>query len=348
MKLCTDTITRRDALHLAGMGVAGFAATNLTPLALAQTPGRIDVHHHWHPPPITTAFRGVSIGAAWPGGDWTPERALSLMDRFDIQTGLLSVRNPRERVSSELCRVVNEAAAELVQSYPTRFGALAMVPQYDAEASVHEAIYALDTLGLDGMSLNPSVDNVYLGAPELEPLMEELDRRNTVVLIHPTSPFYFNELNLDFQSSVIEYVFETTRAILNLITSGNIERHPNIQFITAHAGGAAPYIAARLDDQAVRNTPEVLERAPEGILHYMKTLYYGTAQSASPYSLAALLKLVDSTKVIFGTDLPISSPSLVSQSDTVLQNSPQLSPEDIVLIERDNAARLFPRLRQNQ
>jgi predicted TIM-barrel fold metal-dependent hydrolase len=95
--------------------------------------------------------------------------------RLDTRKGAVvdgSVRHPnwvavgtepereRERVcvSSELCRLVNEAAAELVQSYPTRFGALAMVPQYDAEASVDEAIYALDTLGLDGMSLNPSVD----------------------------------------------------------------------------------------------------------------------------------------------------------------------------------------------
>ncbi|MGE4657336.1 MAG: amidohydrolase family protein [Gammaproteobacteria bacterium] len=337
-------ITRRDALRLGGMGIAGLAAARLTSPALAQTMGRIDIHHHWHPPPIADSFQGVSIGDSWPGGTWTPERALTVMDRFNIQTGILSTRNPRERVSRELCRQVNEEAARLVHTHPTRFGALAMVPQFDVDAAAAEVSYALDILGLDGVLLNPSVDNRYLGAPEFEPLMDALNQRDAVVLMHPTSPFYFSELSLGYQSSVMEYVFETTRAIANLITSGSIERNPNVRFITAHAGGAAPYIAARLEDQATRNDPQVRERAPEGILHYMKTLYYDTGQATSPYALAALLKLVDSSQVVFGTDLPISPPSLITQSDRVLQSHPELSNEDIQRIERDNAIRLFPRL----
>ena len=344
MKIDSKAMTRRDALRMGGRGLLGFAMASLARPSLAQTMGRIDIHHHWHPPPITDAFQGVSIGDSWPGGEWTPERALALMDRFNIQTGILSTRNPRERVSGELCRRVNEAAARLVDTYPARFGALAMVPQFDVDAAAAEAEYALDTLGLDGVLLNPSADNRYLGAPELEPLMDELNRRDTVVLMHPTSPFYFSELSLPYQSSVMEYVFETTRAIANLVTSGSIERHPNIRFITAHAGGAAPYIAARLADQGVRHDPEARERAPRGVLEYMKTLYYGTGQATSPYALAALLKLVDSSQVLFGTDLPISPPSLIVQSDTVLQDYPELSDEDIRRIERDNALRLFPRL----
>ncbi len=76
----------------------------------------------------------------------------------------------------------------------------------------------------------------------------------------------------------------------------------------------------------------------------MKTLYYGTGQATSPYALAALLTLVDSLHVVFGTDLPLSPPSLITQSDGVLQGYPDLSNEDIQRIERDNALRLFPRL----
>lgn len=336
--------TRRRALRVAGTALAAAAVSRYAPPLRAQPAGRIDVHHHWHPPAIAAAFEGVNIGASWPGGEWSVSGALSLMDRFDIRAGLLSVRNPRARVSAAACREVNEAAAGILADHGSRFGALAMLPQYDFDAAAAEAAYALDTLGLDGVALNPSVDNHYLGAAQYEPLMAELGRRRAVVLLHPTTPHYFGELGLDIRSSVIEYVFETTRAIANLILSGTIERHPQIRWITAHAGGAAPYIAARLAEQGERFDPEVRERAPRGVLSYMKTLYYGTAQATSVYTLRALLELVDPSRIVFGTDLPISPPALIEESDAVLSAYPGLTAENRRAIEVDNALALFPRL----
>ena len=337
------TLTRREAMKLGAGGMAGLALW--AGPGRAQVAGRIDIHHHWHPPPIADAFGGLSIGASWPGGGWTVDRALSLMDRFGIQTGMLSVRNPRSRISVAMSREVNELAARHVGDYPDRFGALAMLPQFDPDAAADEAVYALDSLGLDGVALNASVDNVYLGAPALEPLMAVLDEREAVVLIHPTSPSFFGDLGLDIRPSVMEYVFETTRAIMNLVASGTLERHPNIRFVTAHAGGAAPYIASRLSDQGERFIPDLRDRAPEGVLAYLKELYYGTAQAMSSSSLSALLDFVDVSQVVFGTDLPISPPSLVNDSDEVMRSFAGLSGTELERIERGNALELFPRLR---
>ncbi len=344
MTIEAPTLTRRQALRLTGSGLAGLAFSGWARPGFGQVPGRIDIHHHWHPPPIADAFGGLSIGASWPGGGWTVERALSLMDRFGIQTGILSVRNPRERISAQKCREVNELAARIVGDSPERFGAFAMLPQFNPDRAAEEAAYALDSLDLDGVALNASADNVYLGAPALDPLMAVLDEREVVVLIHPTSPPYFGSLNLDIRPSVMEYVFETTRAIMNLVASGSLERYPNIRFITAHAGGAAPYIASRLRDQGERFIPNLRERAPQGVLSYLKGLYYGTAQAMSSSSLRALLDFVDVSQVVFGTDLPISPPSLVNDSDDVMQGFAGLSNDDLERIERGNALQLFPRL----
>ena len=337
-------LSRREALKLTIAATAGLAAAPLMPPVMAQTAGRIDVHHHWHPPVIRPAFGDLSIGSSWPGGEWSVPSALGLMDRFGLRIAMLSVRNPRMRVSVADCRRVNEAAADVVTEHPTRFGALAYVPQYDLDAVVEETVHALDALGLDGVGLNPSVDNRYLGSSDYDDLLAELDRRRAVVLLHPTNPPYFDDLGLSIRSSVIEYVFETTRAIANLILSGSIERFGNIRWITAHAGGAAPYIAARLAEQGERFNPEVRERAPDGVIAYMKTLYYGTAQATSIYSLRALTELVDPSQIVFGTDLPISPPELVEDSDAVLHGFDSLSAADIAMIERGNALALFPRL----
>lgn len=340
----TSVISRRRALKLTAATAATLAAPGFVRNAVAQPTGRIDVHHHWHPPVIRSAFEGVAIGSSWPGGEWSVTTALSLMDRFNLRIAMLSVRNPRARVTVEQCRLINESAARIVADYPTRFGALTYLPQYDPDAATAEVVYALDTLGLDGVGLSPSIDNQYLGEPFYDDLLAELDRRRAVVLLHPTNPPYLDDIGLSIRSSVYEYVFETTRAIANLILSGSVERFPNIRWITAHAGGAAPYIAARLAEQGERFDPAVRERAPQGVIAYMQTLYYGTAQATSIYSLSALLKLVDSSHVVFGTDLPISPPSLIEESDDVLGTFDELDASDLQRIQAGNALALFPRL----
>ncbi len=45
---------------------------------------------------------------------------------------------------------------------------------------------------------------------------------------------------------MMEYLFDTTRAAVNLVFSGALERFARIRFILAHAGGVMPYFAWRL------------------------------------------------------------------------------------------------------
>jgi len=336
-------LTRRDVLRIGGAGLVGATGTLASPL-YAQQRRRIDIHHHWHPPPVDWAFDGVGIGPSWTGDGWTVDGALGLLDRFNIDTAILSIRNPRRQVPVDLCRVVNELATEIVTDFPDRFGALAFLPQSDVDAATEEAIYALDTLKMDGIGLNASANNLYLGDGEYNPLMAELNARDAVVLIHPTAPFYFTELNLDLRPSVIEYVFESTRAIANLIVSGTLQRYPNIRFISPHAGGAAPYLAARIQEQAQRFDPSLETKLPQGILESLKSFYFGTAQATSIYALKSLLELVEPSRILFGTDLPVSPPALVEDSDRVLNGYDGLTSEDLEQISSGNALRLFPRL----
>ena len=86
-------------------------------------------------------------------------------------------------------------------------------------------------------------------------------------------------------------------------------------------------------------------RAPDGILSYLKTFYFGTAQATSSYSLNALLDLVDVSHVVFGTDLPVSLPALIADSDAVFRSYRDLTSDDLGRIERGNTLELFPRLR---
>jgi predicted TIM-barrel fold metal-dependent hydrolase len=76
--------------------------------------------------------------------------------------------------------------------------------------SLRELEHSLDTLKLDGVALLSNVEGVYLGDPALDPLFEELDRRGTVVHLHPNDlpppvgsrpPWYPYLVDLSFETT---------------------------------------------------------------------------------------------------------------------------------------------------
>jgi predicted TIM-barrel fold metal-dependent hydrolase len=80
---------------------------------------------------------------------------------------------------------------------------------------------------------------------------------------------------------------------------------------------------------------------PNGLLYELKRQYYDTASASNPTSLGALMSLVPSSQILFGSDFPF-----LSAGDTAsdLMNS-GLPETTVQAINRDNAARLFERLK---
>ncbi|MGH8973929.1 MAG: amidohydrolase family protein, partial [Acidimicrobiia bacterium] len=220
---------------------------------MTATGGRLDVHHHVLPPAYVDALSATGVGARSGIGfpDWRLADSLAVMDRHGIAAAALSVSTPGVALADEaanrrLARRCNEWAADAVREHPGRFGAFASLPLPDVDGSLAEVAHALDDLGLDGVVLLASHQGRYLGDAAFEPLMAELDRRRAVAFIHPTTPPGAPPAGVDVPVFAVEFVADTTRAVANLIFSGTLERYPGISFVVAHAGGFAPYIAARL------------------------------------------------------------------------------------------------------
>jgi 6-methylsalicylate decarboxylase len=317
---------------------------------LTAIDGRIDVHHHVLPPVYMDAIRTAGYdrtgGIRFP--EWRPEDSLGVMDRHGIGAAVVSVSTPGVAFMADtggarrLARACNEWCAELIASRAGRFGAFACVPLPDVDGALAEAAYALDSLGLDGVVLLASAGGRYLGDAAFEPLFEELDRRRTVVFLHPTTPPGAPLPGLDIAVSIVEFVTDTTRAVVNLILSGTLERHSGVHIICAHAGGFAPYITDRLE-AAWAGDPASRERAPAGPLAYLRRLYYDTAASANSYTLPAVRALAGPEQLLFGTDFPFAPGPVTAQ--TVGRLAGLLPGDGLRRVEGENARRLFERLR---
>lgn len=313
--------------------------------------GRIDVHHHLIPPAFVEMMRRKGIGqvAGAPLPGWTPEKSIGVMDANGIQTAITSLSAPGVHFgdgvaqAASLARRCNEYSAEIIQRFPGRFGAFAVLPTPFTEAACAEAIHALDVLGADGVVLLGSTDGVFLGDPRFEELMAELNRRRALVFVHPNLHETSDRLGFKTPGFLMEFLCDTTRAALNLMVSGTLDRYPNIRWILAHAGGFLPFVAARLtlaDEQ-----PELKERAPRAMLDYVRSFYFDTALSPSRYSMKVLQGLVDPSHILFGSDFPFGPAPITALQCRTLDTSPIWSEAQQYAINRGNALQLLPRYR---
>jgi len=312
-------------------------------------PGRIDVHHHILPPDYITALKHLGItnagGITFP--DWNPQTSLNVMDQNEIATAITSISSPGVYFgdilfSRNFARRCNEFSARLISDYPQRFGSFAVLPLPDVEAALRELEYAIDKLKLDGIVLLTNIGGHYLGDPKFDELFSKLNQRKSVVFIHPTLPpgEYIPDLKLP--TSLIEFVFDTTRAIANLIYSGTLERCPDIRFIVSHAGGTVPYLAWRIS--LFQYKAGMRKKVPQGVITYLKRLYYDIALSAAPYALRSLQELVDPSHILFGSDYPFAPEFLTSAAVKGLKNYGSFDEQALRAIDQENALRLFPRL----
>jgi predicted TIM-barrel fold metal-dependent hydrolase len=308
---------------------------------------RIDFHFHLIPKfyqdAVYAAGTGPQIGR-YP--DWSPERALELMDAHGIEVALTSLAQPGVQFGDPasaraLARRCNDYAAELSARWPGRFGAFAVVPMWEIGGALEEIRHALDTLELQGVCLFASYGERFLGDPHFDPLMEELDRRQAVVFVHPALHPSSRKLDLPWPGFMMEYLFDTTRAAVNLVFSGATERFPRIRFVLAHAGGLMPYFAWRLSVSPMIDArlPQV---PPEQIFARLGQFWYDTALCPTPHTMACLAGVARPERVVFGTDWPFANARVIAEAFKHYDAATSPAGLQRGAIDRGNALALFP------
>jgi len=213
-----------------------------------------------------------------------------------------------------------------------------VLPLPDCDAAIAELDHALDVLGLDGVALLSNVGGIYHGDGSFAPLWDALDARGAYVFLHPSAPTAPPALP-EHPVWLYEFVFDTTRTVVNLIYSGTLERCPQVRLQVAHLGGTAPFLAHRIASLADRE-PEKAAAAPSGALAALSRLWCDTGLSNHRTAVEAAASIVPLSQIVFGTDWPYAA--LPASGDP----APELSylGAERAAVDARNARILVPRL----
>jgi predicted TIM-barrel fold metal-dependent hydrolase len=307
---------------------------------------RIDVHAHYIPETYRDAL--MAAGQAHPDGipalpDWNQALALGAMDKLHVRLAILSISSPGVHFGDAaaavaLARTVNETGAQIARDTPERFGFFATLPLPEIDASVAETRYALDHLGAAGVCLMTNSRGVYLGDQRLEPIFAEVAARNSVVFVHPTSPPQPAAVP-NLPAPALEFMFETTRSITDLVLSGVLRRHPDLRIIVPHAGAVLPVLASRVDLIAAVLARDGADMP--SLRAALKVLHFDLAGAPVEEQLAALLSVADPSRLHYGSDFPFTPWQACQYLAQQLQTSQKLDDRTLDAIFTDNAVHLF-------
>ncbi|MEU7600508.1 amidohydrolase family protein [Streptomyces sp. NPDC040724] len=347
--------TPADELRIAAVGTSevirvGRGPSAPGPDAARAVHSKIDMHHHYCAPQWRewAVHHGLITPEQLP--PWTRlgiGDAIRFMDGAGITTAVLKPMLPaRYRSSAQLREAVNitlQSMIEVATSHPGRFSYYVPLFLDDQEASSWAVRRGLGQLGAVGVNVTANYGGVYLGDPSYDRLFHELNEFSAVVDTHPhnlpgcqpgasTVP--------GIPNFMCDFLLDTTRAAVNMISRRTLDRFPDISVVLPHAGGFLPYIATRLQALGRFCEPPV---EPAAVRDHLSRFYYDTAGPMAP--AATLLEHVPADHVLFGTDWPAAPADTVTElALPALDADPAFTPEQLQGIYHGNAVRLIPQL----
>ena len=292
----------------------------------------IDVHAHFVPPEILETLRGkgrdfgVELVETEPGchccrfesgltirpffdGLLDADARIADMDRQGIERQILTLWTdifgyelPADK-GRDWHVVMNDCLARLCEAHADRFWWMGSAPLQDAELAAGELERSM-AAGALGVIVSANVGERNLGECDLDEFWAACVTLSAPVFIHPTQTSPPERARRFALNQICAYTYDTTLTVGSLISAGVLDRHPGLELILSHGGGALPYLIGRFDrmhraaDRSV--TRNVAARTPSA---YLPEFHYDTILHDGP-ALRYLRDLVGVDRMLLGTDVP--------------------------------------------
>jgi 6-methylsalicylate decarboxylase len=230
------------------------------------------------------------------------QRRLEIMERSQVERQVLSMSAATPYLDdadagARAARFINDEHAELCRRYPDRFSFFATLPMPHIDACLAELDRATRDLNAAGVTFTTHIRGRVLSDPAFAEIFAELDRRGTVVFLHPPGFSCYSPL-IERHQWTLGAPIEDAVCALDLMKAGFPRRYPNCKIILPHLGGFLAFLRYRTTRNADRNMPT--EDTPTV---QMRKFWYDTA-SGEPEALRIAATCYGAARLLFGSDYP--------------------------------------------
>jgi 5-carboxyvanillate decarboxylase len=241
------------------------------------------------------------------------ENRIKDMDATGIDVQLLLLTAPGVQVFSAgkakaLAAASNDQLAEAIRKYPRRFAGLAAIAPQSPDDAAKELERSVHKLGLKGAVINSHTKGEYLDRPKFWEIFEAAESLNVPIYIHPQTPSPdmvkpFVKRGLD--TAIMGFGVEVALHTLAIITSGALDRFPNLKIVIGHGGEGLPYWLYRIDYMQEYNRQSFMPKLQMLPSDYMKRNIYITT-SGLPWAPAITMaqSVLGMDRVLYAMDYP--------------------------------------------
>ena len=281
-------------------------------------------------PAIPREQRGRPLDSSYSSLDMK----VKFMQNHQINASVISLANPwldflPSEEGARIARMVNDEMVALGRSdrYRGKIFAFGTLPLSAPIADIVEEVKRLSRLEdiIKGIILGTSGLGKGLDDKELDPVWEALEQTGQLIFLHPHYGLPASVFGPQLAASghvlplSMGFPMETTIAFTRIYLCGVFDRYPKLKMLLAHAGGATPFLAGRVDS-CVRHERAFLDK--NGKLIQRRSIWEVLRENIwldgvvySMVGIRAAIDVVGVDRVLWGTDHPFFPPIDTAEGD---------------------------------
>jgi uncharacterized protein len=243
------------------------------------------------------------------------------------------------------CTAYNDACGDMQAESRGRLLPQAVLPIWDVAAAVKELERAQDQLGLTGIVITDHTEPwglPHLSDPHWDPLWDAAQSRGVPVNFHIGSSGTFRLWGSYPPARAFAALSTLAQmgnlvCIVNLISSGLLDRFPRLKFVSVESGiGWLPFMLESLDYQFVENGVDDLKLRPT---EYFQRQIYGSYWFES--NPAPAIEWIGEDNLMFETDFPHATCLYPAVKETKERSLKGLPPRVQRKLLYENAAKVY-------
>lgn len=282
-------------------------------------------------------------------GDYTLEAKIQAMDEVGVDIAMLRMPVWQEWLPLEICKIVNDQAADMCKKSEGRLVANAVVPPWGRPEDVDELKRCMNDLGMVGVQLACAYGNKFLDDDLFKPYMKYINDHKIPAVIHHTPGQNVFQMFQDYTPLRRELGRITVQAVAvgRELYSGMFDEFPDLKFVHTMFGGnwfalqnlLAPHVSVKKKEAMNRLATNI---SREDYFRYLKNnIYFDSTHpmSWSKEELECAVQVCGADHILLGSSFPVFYEWMARSVGAI--NALDIDEEDRKLILGGNAARLF-------